>query len=134
MKRFLNLCVTSLQVIASYLKRAITNTLADWWYSPARSRVLPTATMKVTVFYGEQTACMSVKCHHMETTCCLSLQGKNYSSTLKMEATGYHETLICYIWGSRSGVARASSLLGCNGVMLGISRRFGRSWWIQLHD
>lgn len=131
---FWNLCLTSWQVTASYHKQAITNTLADWRYSPKRSRVLTTATMKVTVFFGEQTAWMSVKCQHTETTCCLSLfRVKSYCSTPKMEATGYYETLIRDIWGYRSGFARASSLLGCDGAKLGISRRCGRSWCLQLH-
>jgi len=49
-----------------------------------------------------------------------------------MEATGYYETLICNFWGSSSGVARAASQLGCDRAMLGISRRFGRSWFLQL--
>jgi hypothetical protein len=48
--------------------------------------------MKVTVFYGEQTACMPPYGNNL-----FSLFRVKYCSSLQMEATGYYETLICNI-------------------------------------
>jgi hypothetical protein len=72
-----------------------------------------------------------------EITCCHNAEVQNFGAFLfeTQRAGGEYKIWLCEIWGSCSGIAEYSSLLGCRTVSLGLSYMvFWRSQHLHLQN